>query len=260
MEVVAPAIGVDALPYGFIGAMQQRFEENIYNPLVQPGVTDVLLAERDRWAVQGKTTVFTSGVYDLLHLDHAGYLLHTKATGAAVHYTKEGHIKPWEALSSEDQQRYTAQALGNGALRLIVSVDGDKSVAVRKSGKAGGPRPIYAWHTRALMVASQTFINPVGNPQQRILPIADAVTIHGPEDFPAGDTHASHLDLVARLQPDAWAIFGESTDILEAAPHHPSLGAVALRCINDGADTHYFEDANMGKMSTTKIVERIVGN
>jgi bifunctional ADP-heptose synthase (sugar kinase/adenylyltransferase) len=252
----------DTLPYGYISSLHHRFQNKIFNPAEDPTALDRLLELRQKWAQGDAVTVFTSGVYDLLHLDHAAYLLHTKAVGAAVLYERSGNAKPLEALDSTEQQEYTTRALGDKLLRLIVSVDGDNSVAIRKgfrADKGSTSRPIYGWGTRALMVASQAFVHPYDKDAELLIPTVDAVTIHGPDDFPDDHNHATHTQLVEALQPDVWAIFGESQDILEEAPTRPGLRDVALRRIMDGEGSHYFTDTFMGKISTTKILERARG-
>lgn len=252
-------VETDTLSYGFIAGIQQRFTDKIYNPAVNPQATQHLLQERHMWTELGAVTVLTSGVFDMLHPDHSGYLLHTKAQGAAELYRRNIDEKPWGKLHPTEQQEYTVEALSSNNLRLIVSVDGDKSVAARKGfklDKGNAPRPIYAWNTRALQVASQSYINP-RDPAGGLLPIVDAVTIHGPNDFDQDSIHSSHFSLAETLQPDVWAVYGESKDILDEVPLRPSLASIAVRCIMDGSDTHYHEDDGIGKISTTAIVNRI---
>lgn len=254
-----PQLSMDTLSYRYISDLQQRFKNKLYNPESDETAYQRLLEQRQQWRDEGALTVFTSGVYDMLHLDHAGYLLHTKATGAAEYYKRQGFQPEWETVESQKQEAFTNRALSSGVLKLIVSVDGDQSVSTRKgftAEKGGGPRPICSWETRALTVASQSFIDPIED--HRLLPTVDAVTIHGPQDFETEHPHASLMSLVEQLQPDVWAIFGESQDILDEAPTHKSLGSIALRCIMDGQGTHYYEDRFMGKISTTKIIKRIM--
>lgn len=258
----ATTIGNDNLPYSFISALHHRFSDKIFDPTQDETATERLLSLRQEWRSQDLLTVFTSGVFDLLHMDHMAYLLHVKATGAAVQYDRQGHRKLWDELEPKQQQDYTIQALSERAIRLVVSIDGDKSVAVRKGSKpekSGIPTPIYGWKTRAMMVAGLSFVDPNNEGGDLLLPTVDAVTIHGPQDFSLDSPHSSHFELVSRLQPDVWTMFGESTDILDEAPHRPSLASIALCCIGDGEGTHYFEDINMGKMSTTKTARRIRG-
>jgi hypothetical protein len=256
----------DTLRYDFIAdQFEQLYQRSLFNPLEDETASERLVAVRAGWENSPVTTVLTSGVYDLLHLDHTGYLLHTKAVGAPVHYERfyrNGDVA-WEELSAQDQEAFISMFLRMQELRLIVSVDGDMSVRVRKGfkpEKGGGDRPVFSWQTRARMVAGLTFPSVTGNHVTH-QSIADAVTVHGPDDFPEGHPHHDLLALATVLQPDAWAIYGESEDLLTAAPVHEHLGGVALRCIMDGPENHYFSDELIGgKFSTTKIVNRIAGN
>jgi hypothetical protein len=256
------AISYDSLPYSYISTLHHRFGEKVFNPNLQDDATEKLLKLREKWHKQGSIAVFSSGVFDMLHMDHMAYLLHVKATGAALHYEQQEYQKPWNELTTEKQQEYTNRALGARAIKLIISVDGDKSVTARKGNdpkKNGAPAPIYGWETRAMMVASQSFISPDDDSGDILIPTVDAITIHGPQDFSDDNVHSSHFNLVSQLQPDIWTVFGESKDILEGVPLRPELDAVAIRCIQDGVGIHYFEDAFIGKMSTTSISNRIKG-
>lgn len=252
----------DSLPYSYISELHHSFGKKIFNPNQDKDATDKLSALRQKWQDEGAITGFSSGVFDLLHMDHMGYLLHVKASAAAVLYEKQNHRKPWNELKLEQQKDYTSKVLGQRAIRLIISVDGDKSVQDRKGNnpeKRGIPTPIYGWETRAMMIAGLSFKDPSDNSSDLLIPTVDAITIHGPQDFNAHSPHYSHFNLVSRLQPDAWTVFGESKDILDEVPFRPNLASIAFRCIQDGTGTHYFEDSNIGKMSTTKIAKRIIG-
>lgn len=260
--VEASAVTVDSLPYEYIAGLWQGFGSKVFHPEQHDSDTARLLEAREQWREQQDIVVFTSGVFDLLHLDHAAYLLHVKASGASKHFDRRGYAVQWDDLTTAQQQSYTNWALSDGHIKLVVSVDGDKSVAARKGydpSKGGQQRPIYGWNTRALMVASQSFIDPYPEGKGRLLPIADAVTIHGPDDFSEDNPHATHFQLVKELQPDVWTFFGESADIAEGAPQYAGIGNVALHMIRDGSGTHYYEDPFIGKMSTTKIANRITG-
>lgn len=254
-------ISVDTLPHDFIAGLSQRSINNVYNPLTRPDATNELLRVRDSWRDEGAITILTTGVFDMLHLDHAGYLLHTKAAGASLSYEATHLEESWQALSQARQLSYVEEALSQQTLRLIVSVDGDRSVAIRKGfnpDKGGGVRPVFAWQTRALTVAGQSFVNPKN--QNVLLPTVNAVTIHGPDDFSAESPHYSTFNLAAALQPDMWVIFGESQDILTEAPHRKELGGIALHCIEDKPGVHYYRDPFIGKLSTTSVSQRITGN
>jgi len=260
-DQLAHAMEADELPYAYIAGLHQRFDVKLFNPALDETATSRLSEQREIWNDTEAVTVFTSGAFDMLHMDHAAYLLHTKATGAPALF-KRMYGKAWGDLPAEWQVRFTTCALSSHRLRLIVSVDGDKSVATKKGNKpeyGNTTRPIYSWRTRALMVASQAYMDPSDKDGVKLLPTADAVTIHGPQDFPTDSPHASHFALVEYLQPNVWAFFGQSREIPEEAPRRPALGRVALRCIADGPGTHYFEDGFLGKISTTKIIERALG-
>lgn len=252
----------DSLSNAYIASLYHRFANKIFDPTQDETATANLLALREKWREQERLTVFSSGVFDLMHPDHMGYLLHVRAAGAAEHYNRQGFEKDWDALDPTQQQEYTTRQLGENAFRLIVSVDGDNSVARRKGSdpeKNSTPRPIYSWLTRAMMVASLSFIDPTDEKAETLLPTVDAVTMHGPMDFPPDSPHSSHFNLVELLQPDVWTVFGESTDIIEGAPNRPNLATVSFRCIRNLEGIHYFEDPIMGRISTTKTVRRIKG-
>lgn len=46
-----------------------------------PTALPVLLALRQQWRAQGRTVVFTNGIFDLLHLGHVQYLAQARALG-----------------------------------------------------------------------------------------------------------------------------------------------------------------------------------
>lgn len=239
----------------------EQYSELLYSPDDDPDATERLKEQITDWQSNGSTVVFTSGVYDLLHHDHKGYLLHTKLAGAATHFhkTEANKERPWSDLTAIEKRHISDTYLASGELRLVVSVDGDMSVASRKGDKGGAARPITGWLTRARSVADVTHPLRTERGWERRV-VADAVTIHGPEDFSAGHPHASIITLAETLQPDVWTVFEESTDILETAPYIPALGSVALACIAMGGDSRYFTDPIIGKFSTTALVTRATGN
>lgn len=241
--------------------LSEQYAELLYYPEHNPDATKRLKDQIATWQNNGSTVIFTSGVYDLLHHDHKGYLLHTKLAGAATHYQKK-HADTgrfWSELPTGEKRQISDTYLANGELRLVVSVDGDMSVAKRKGDKGGAARPITGWLTRARSVADVTYPLRTNNGWERRT-IADAVTIHGPEDFASDSPHASILTLAETLQPDVWTVFEESIDILETAPYVPALGSVALTCIAAGGDFRYFTDSIIGKFSTTALLSRMAEN
>lgn len=260
----APTVGYDTYSHAEITL---TFEEN-YKEVLYDARNEMLAAYRLKeqvaeWQRKDSPTVvvMTSGVYDLLHHDHKGYLLHTKLTGLPVLYEKL-HGTLWHTLNQDQQVKFAHKALMNDALKLVVSVDGDESVANRKGGvteKGGAPRPITGWETRAKSVADVTVPLSTSSNSWVRKPVADAVTIHGPEDFPQGHINYSLISLAEHIQPDAWAIYEESQDILSEVPYHPSLGGIALKCIPYKPGVTYFADPIIGRFSTTSIVKRATG-
>ncbi len=240
-----------------------HYDSIIYDPLTDTEASERLLSNVKQWKEANATVVFTSGVYDLIHLDHKGYLLHAKLAGAQYHYEKyyQRHNEEWQKLSIADRRKLSDEFLFSNQLRLIVSVDGDNSVAKRKSNdiqKGKSSRPITGWLTRARSIADVTI--PISSRGDWIrMPVVDAITMHGPEDFPIESSHASLINLASELQPDVWTIFEESEDITSAAPYVASLGNVALRCIAMGDGSRYFTDPILGKFSTTAFVKRFKG-
>lgn len=238
-----------------------HYGDYLFDPQNDSEATDRLINAREKWRDQGKTVVLTSGVYDLLHHNHKGYLLHTKLSGAATHYANhhgQNTAKDWNSLDEHDKHVFTIECMASDVLRLIVSVDGDNSVASRKGGKGGAARPITGWITRARSVADVTYPLSKYSTWER-KPVANAVTMHGPEDFEDSSTHHSLIKLATALQPDVWTVFEESDDILSTAPFVPELGSVALTCIAMGEDSRYFTDPVIGNFSTTAILIRAQG-
>lgn len=262
---VRTEIAFDEHDFGEVGErLGAYYKDYVFNPADDPYASLRLEQQSRAWQQAGSTVVFTSGVYDLLHHDHKGYLLHTKLTGAETHYKRhlKSTEKSWDELTTQERQAISNSFLERGDLRLIVSVDGDLSVASRKGGKTdkgGAPRPITGWETRARSVADVTVPVQDISGNWRRWPLADAVTMHGPLDFRQQHIHHTLYSLAEFLQPDVWAIYGESQDILEAVPHISGLGRIALRCIPHQSGNTYFTDTILGKFSTSSIVRRANG-
>lgn len=206
------------------------------------------------------TVAMTSGGYDLMHRDHAGYLVNTKAEAAAYHYDKHysdlANGRLWSELDQDTKQQWWQEFMYSGELRLIVSVDGDAALSARKGNnpeKGNGTRPVLSWITRSAMVAALTG-RMIDN---RYSPIVDVVTMHDPVAL-AGTEHASLYELAAVLKPDVWSIYAESQDIIDYLPTDERLKGIEVFCITD--EDNYFCDPLLGgKFSTTKIVNRIKG-
>lgn len=236
----------------------EDWQSRVRNPLVDPDAERVMLGQREVWAREGKTVVMTSGAYDLLHLDHAAYLLDTKLQGAPRHYQRhceDEFGRPWDELPDATRAELIRDFLARDELKLVVSVDGNEKIARRKSGvaeKGGGVRPILDWQSRAHLVAALAVEVPGGD---RVA-IADIITINDPVAL-EGSACQDMFEQAAALQPDVWAAYHESTYIFEGAPQDPRLQSIELRRISQ---VDYFGDALLtGKAGTTAILRRIQG-
>lgn len=246
----------NSINHEFIGNIQFDYSDAIFNPKTDSKATADLLRMRESYYEEGGVTALTSGVYDGLHPNHWAYLLHVKALGAADYYQKR-ESGDWRDLPKRQQEEYIRHALSKtAALHLILSVDGDKSVAIRKNGKGGSKHPIYGWNTRALMAAQLTYRSPEDKNVR--LPVVDAVTIHGRDDFPADSPYHSIEQLAMNVQPDIWGVYDESTDILDARESDARLAEIPVDVI--ASSIPYWWDDILGSISTTTVVERIIGD
>jgi hypothetical protein len=259
-----PGVAVDTTPPDVIkGFLEDGFTPRVYNPLQDPAATERLDTQRKAWAdLPHTTTTFTSGVFDVFHGNHRGYLIATKLAAAPHHYARfdETSGKPWEALSPDEQKVYLDYVIGDNVIKQVVSIDGDLAVSERKGhnpAKGKMERPIYGWDSRARDVLSASIT--VGNVTHTLV---DAVTIHDRvEPGLAGTPHAGILEIGRFVRPDVWGIYYESTDILdglaqttppeELAAMHPTL-----LYTSEGL---YHDTLLDGPFSTTALARRIGG-
>lgn len=233
----------------------RNWNNRLYNPEEQLFATESLLGQVALWKNRAHTTVFTSGVYDLMHLTHVGYLLDTKIQGSPLHYERKRKSgdKCWDTLDNYEQREVIEEHLATDALKLIVSVDGDDWVMKRKGfdpAKGNSTRPIHSWQIRARNVASATY----QDYDDVIHHTADAITIHDPVSLD-GKPHEDTIPLAEQLQPDVWSIFYESQDIIDGVSANSQLKSTEARILTAG---DYFEDRLVGNFSTTAVVKRIL--
>lgn len=243
----------------FVANIQHGHKDKIYNSLAEEDATERLASSIEYWKGLGKTVVFTSGVYDGMHPNHAAYLLNVKMLGSELDYNSK-HNDNWDDLRQHEHEEYVRHCLATNALKLVVSLDGDKSVAVRKGWnpeKGSSSRPIFSLNTRMAEVAGLSYRSPA-NPNERVATV-DAVTVHGEHDFPEGTPNSNLYNLNAEINPDVWGVYYESGDILEQAPLDDRLGRIAMRVISSGGDDSYWFDDVMGHISTTSMIKRIKG-
>jgi rfaE bifunctional protein nucleotidyltransferase chain/domain len=123
---------------------------------MRPGIEHILLDKinelaiakerRQKWQKEGKTVVFTNGVFDVLHVGHITYLS-------------------------------KAAELGN---KLVIGINADESVRSIK----GNGRPFNDQHSRALLVASLFFVDAVvmfndNTPQNLISALLPDILVKG---------------------------------------------------------------------------------
>lgn len=242
--------------------LNEWWELRLYDARNDNTQLDRLRADIETWKQTNSekekptTIAFTSGVFDLMHTDHHGYLLRTKAAAVPLHfdrYYSEQVGVNWGDLPENEQAPLILDLLRRGEIKLIVSADGNKSVGDRKGNDPtkGGVRPVLGWNTRARQIASITLPGGEGT-------VVDAVTIHGPADFESGSPHASIVDLAAAIKPDVWSVYCESTDILEVVPHDKRFGDTIVVEM-PSSKTFFQDELQEGKMSTSQIIKRMTG-
>lgn len=242
---------------------ERGFEKRIYNPLESSLATDLLSAQIEAWRRGGDTIVFTSGVYDLFHANHRTFLLHTKLAAMPYHYqSMYGHsdgMPSWDELSSQDRTEFCADTLARDSLRLVVSVDGNATVAERKgcrADKGGAPRPIYDWITRARDVLSAGFETADGTFRR----IADAVTLHDNcEPSLSNSPHAGIMEIAEFVAPNVWSVFCESEDITNALTKGYAVNFADTEVRVLGSRRFYSDRLIGGPFSTTAVSKRIGG-
>jgi len=259
----AISIHQDLTPAAEVRSYWERsFLRRSYNPMESPLATENLRTQVDEWKAQGKTVVFTSGVYDLFHANHRTYLFHTKIAAAPFCWRKfynHSSAPTWEQLTGAEQSVFTERLLKDDLLRLVVSVDGNLAVAERKGNnpeKGGNERPIYDWDTRSRDVLSAALEVSPGVSSM----IADAVTIHDRVEPAFADTpHAGIMEIAEFVRPDVWSVYFESEDIIEAVSttHANTFSDVGVTVLN--GNDFYHDRLLGGPFKTTAIVKRIGG-
>ncbi len=232
------------------------FVNRLHDPLMNPHATERLGTHRDAWRQNGNTVVFTQGVFDMFHLNHSALLLYAKMSAVPFHYNAH-ETGSWEELTAEQQFGYTIQSITSGAIRQIVSIDGNAHVSARKNSDPDKPssRPILHWETRArdVLLASAAVDGMTPNF------LADSVTMHDkvrPELV--GTPHASITDIASFVSPDVWAIHSDSPQIIAALENDVEgrfSGIQPVILQNRGP----YEDGFAGEISTSSIIQRTIG-
>ncbi|MFM7731286.1 MAG: adenylyltransferase/cytidyltransferase family protein [Flavobacteriales bacterium] len=157
----------------------------------QPLSLDTLLKHVATWKSQGKTIVFTNGVFDILHLGHATYLEKASAFGDM----------------------------------LIVGVNADESV--RRLGK-GPERPIHTATDRATLLSalksvSATVLFEEDTPLNLIRAIQPDVLVKGGDYDPNSE---NPLDPKYMVGSDLVRATGGQVVAIDLVPGHSTTGII----------------------------------
>lgn len=261
IEFTNKGVGRDVLSADEVRAyFEPSFSRRTFNRLDNPFASEGLVSQVENWQAEGKTVVFTSGVFDLFHANHRTYLMHTKLAAAPHCWNKYGNPdKLWRELNVNERADFTAGLLARDLLKLVVSVDGNMAAAIRKGfnpAKGNSARPIYDWTTRARDVLSSS---------HEIFPgkssfIADAVTIHDKvQPELAGTPHVGIMEIAKYVNPDVWSVFYESEDIIQSVntTHFEQFIGIDVVVL----ESHdFYKDKLLGNTFGTTEVARRVGN
>lgn len=238
---------------------EQSYDGRIFDPLSDPDASANLISLRQTWAEEGKTTVFTSGGFDLgPHGNHRSYLKGMRVISAPYHYAEHDSVregKDWGDLTKAQKLDYVNHVVSSGSIKLIVSVDGDAALDRRKSGdvtKGSTQRPFFSWETRIRGILELCDVVD-GQPHLTV----DAVTIHDNQLPELSETpHAGIMEIGAFVKPDVWGIFFESRDIIEylEADTTARYNGITPVILSPGV---MYNDKFVGPLSTTKIAEHI---
>jgi len=238
---------------------EQSYDGRLFDPLTNTDASAGLQALRATWESEGRTVVFSSGAYDLgPHANHKAYLKGMRVVATPYHYelhdaNREG--KEWEELVPDQRRDYLHHIVDSDQIKLVVSVDGDAALDKRKSGdpsKGNSRRPFLGWDTRARGILD---ICDVVNGQAHL--VVDAVTMHDNQLLELTNTpHAGIMEIGAHVQPDVWAIFFESTDIIDALKRnrtgeYDKITPVVL------SNADLYQDPYVGIFSTSSIARRV---
>lgn len=243
---------------------EERVSGRMYNPLDDPMATEKLRSQVDLWKEEGSTVVMVFGCFDApFHVNHQRFLFDCKLQGVAKYYDKvsqeENLDESWQSLDTASKKEFAKAVLDYGAVKLVVSTDGDDRIASSKGyaeDKGGSPRPLLSWRSRTENILGLSLgLDDSGNQRS---PIVDAVTMHDHFSLP-GTVHASTVDMVADFQPDVWALYHEAEGDILAASNDPRLSRTDIVVI-DSPENYSVVDPRTGRpFSTTDLVRRVKG-
>ncbi len=238
-------------------------EGRSFNPIEDPSATEQLIEQVREWQSEDKVVAMTFGCFDApFHPNHQRFLLECKLQGVVEYYNRffsNQLNEPWQELDFESRHEFANAALSDGAVKMVVSMDGDQRVAHSKgfsANKGNSSRPLLGWDTRTGNVLGLSL--PLNHDPNLRVPVVDAVTIHDQYALP-GTMHSSTPDMVAGVDPDVWSLFYEAESDIETATSDPRFKNTTIAVI-DGAAGYHVNDPITGKaFSTTSLVNRIKG-
>jgi|GEM_PF-2558716 hypothetical protein len=190
-----------------------------------------------------------AGSFDVPHENHEWFLRHCRAAAAEKMLEKQGFD------SNEIDNDMLTKAITSPNLFLIVSLDSDKNLDIRKSGKAekgGIKRPIYNWQQRANRLAGYSF-----NLDNSIFNTVDLVAKECRQDFfnsplESAATMAKSLNNLQLL--DGYIVFDEHEgDIVNA-------NTVDCDTIVISKDDIYAKDSSGTRLSSSYYIKKIRGD
>lgn len=244
---------------------ERRTAGRIYNPLENAAATEELKEQIAEWQYDNAAVVMVFGCFDApFHSNHQRFLLDCKLQGVEKYYNRlsEGGVLdvPWQQLDIESKQGFSQAVLADGAVKLVVSIDGDKRVAASKGfvpGKGNSARPLQSWETRADNVLGLSL--QLDERQGFRSPVVDAVTIHDHHALP-GTIHANTLDMIAEFRPDVWTLYHEAKDDIIAASADSRLFDIDIVVIEDERGYDALDPRTGRPFSTTDLVRRVKGD
>lgn len=204
MSVKLESLGESAdLLYSVYGQGLHRPERLLYPR--NEDVDDLVVGAFRSLREKRKAVCLVDGAFDVPHPAHEHYLRHCKALGAAA------------LLGTGDPDKVQG-ALNRDDIALVVTVDADEKIALKKSGKrakGGVERPIYPWSARADRVAGYAY--ELGGVVRYV---ANLVTVEG-DEIHKGTLLESSLTLARGMKDegllDYLVVYGEHGATVEEA-------------------------------------------